>query len=499
MQKRFVTIWFPYLETDRVTLTQKVLSAVPLVLSVMDHGRKRIAAVNPVAHAQGIRAGMVVADAKALLDNLVVLDHNDEATQQLLLRLAHWCIRFTPTVIPDAPAGLVLDATGCTHLWGGEEPYINHIIQRLNGFGLHARAAVADTIGAAWAVTRFGKTRVVPTGQQLNALCPLPAAALRIEEEVCRQLDKLGLRQVHHFIHMPRASLQRRFGEDCVRKIHFALGTEDELREALVVPEPWQERLPCIEPIVTRTGIEIGLQQLLAALCARLRNEGKGLRSAVFKGFRVDGKTVLLTIGTNKASHNETHLHKLFALKLESFEPGPGIELFVLEAPKVEDAVPLQTQLWGGAAGLQDDRLAELLDRVHARFGEGHFHRYLPAEHYWPERSVTATRSLTEKTNTPWTLDRPRPLQLLPQPETIEVTAPIPDYPPMNFRHKGKLHKVMRADGPERIEQEWWLQSGEHRDYYCVEDEEGQRYWVFRSGHYQAGAKAQWYLHGYFA
>ncbi|MEO8173290.1 MAG: DNA polymerase Y family protein, partial [Sediminibacterium sp.] len=273
----------------------------------------------------------------------------------------------------------------------------------------------------------------------------------------------------------------------------------DEIRPFVWQPEPWSERLPCVEPILTLTGIEIALQKLLEAMCGRLRKEGKGLRDVVFKGFRTDGKTVLLNIGTNKASHNETHLYKLFALKFESFEPGPGIELFTLDATKVEDALAAQSQLWGGSPGLLDDNLSELLDRLTTRFGKGHFHRYLPAEHYWPERSVKVAAALSEKTSIGWVSNKPRPIQLLSQPIYIEVTAPVPDYPPMNFRHKGKLHKIVKADGPERIEQEWWLQSGEHRDYYCVEDEEGHRYWLFRSGHYQAAIKTAWYLHGYFA
>jgi protein ImuB len=98
-------------------------------------------------------------------------------------------------------------------------------------------------------------------------------------------------------------------------------------------------------------------------------------------------------------------------------------------------------------------------------------HRYLPDEHYWPERSFKSASSLHEKLSTTWRTDKLRPLQVLSKPEFIEVTAPIPDYPPMLFRYKGQLHKIVRADGPERIEQEWWIQQGQHRDYYSVEDE----------------------------
>ena len=105
--------------------------------------------------------------------------------------------------------------------------------------------------------------------------------------------------------------------------------------------------------------------------------------------------------------------------------------------------------------------------------------------------------SLAEAPATKWRTDRPRPVRLLQRPEPVEVMALLPDYPPKVFTYKGKRHIVEKADGPERIEREWWRDKGEHRDYYAIEDSEGQRYWLFRSGHYDAAP--QWYLHGFFA
>jgi protein ImuB len=193
------------------------------------------------------------------------------------------------------------------------------------------------------------------------------------------------------------------------------------------------------------------------------------------------------------------HLFKLFELKIESIEPALGIELFTLEAPKVEDMDILQEKLWKDKGGLADVELAELLDRIEGKMGAGHIKRYLPSDHYWPEASFKIASNITETKQSAWKVDRPRPLQILSRPEPIEVTAPIPDYPPMLFRYKGELHKIAKADGPERIEQEWWLQEGRHRDYYCVEDEDGRRYWLFRLGHYDVGKTYQWFIHGFFA
>jgi protein ImuB len=298
---------------------------------------------------------------------------------------------------------------------------------------------------------------------------------------------------------MPRSALRRRFGQAFLQRLHQALGSEQEFIQPVQPIEPYQERLPCLEPIVTRAGIEIALQQLLNTLCKRLEAEQKGIRSLRLHCHRVDDKTITVAIGTNRPSRNVPHLFKLFENKLSTIEPALGIELFVLDAVKVEDHTPVQENLWEKRGGLQDAALAELLDRFTGRFGSNCFHRYLPDEHYWPERSLRPALSLEENSTTAWRTDEPRPVYLLPKPQPIEVTAPIPDYPPMLFRYKGRLHKIVKADGPERIEQEWWLSEGQHRDYYCVEDEAGQRFWLFRAGHYDAAKTYGWFLHGFFA
>lgn len=500
MPKRFVTIWFRYLKTDWFTRRRPDLGKIPFILALPDHGRMVVTAANALARKQGVDAGMVVADARAIIPSLEVLDDQPELPLKLLRAFAGWCIRYTPVVAIDLPDGLILDATGCAHLWGDEMKYVDDIIKRLKGLGYEAHAAMADTIGAAWAVTRFEQvSRVIGTHGQTAALLSLPPAALRLEAETTERLEKLGLRQIRNFINMPRSALRRRFGGLFLLRLNQALGYEEEIIEPVLPVQPYHERLPCLEPIVTATGIEIALQQLLTALCNRLKEKQKGLRVAVFKGYRIDGKIEKISISTNRPCDNARHIFRLFELQLTAIEPALGIELFLLEAPRVEDVSPVQEKLWDSIQGLNDKGLSELLDRLGGRIGANHIHRYVPDEHYWPEHSFRPAASLEEKLQTTWKAGRPRPLQILYQPEPIEVTAPIPDYPPMLFRYKGRLHKINRADGPERIEQEWWLQEGQHRDYYYVEDEEGHRYWLFRSGHYDADRSYQWFIHGFFA
>jgi protein ImuB len=500
MQKRFISIWFRYLKTDWWIRRRPMLHDKPFVLASPDHGRMVITAANGLAQKEGIDIGMVVADARALIPSLEVLDDQPETLARLLNGLAEWCIRYTPAVAIDPPDGLLLDVTGCAHLWGGEKSYIREIRKRFKHFGYDINMALTDAIGAAWAIARFSPNdRIIENGQQHMALLSLPPASLRIEASATERLEKLGLSQISQLISMPRSALRRRFGAQILQRLDQALGYEEERINPVQPIEPYQERLPCLESIVTATGIEIALQRLLDALCHRLQQEQKGLRTAVFKGYRMDGKIEKIEIGTNRPCCNSKHLFKLFELKIESIEPASGIEIFTLEASKVEDLSTVQEQLWGNKMDLDNVELSELLDRIGGKIGAHNIHRYVPAEHYWPERSFKEASSLNETIQTAWKVDRRRPLQLLSRPERIEVTAPIPDYPPMLFRYAGKLHKIMKADGPERIEAEWWLHDGQHRDYYCVEDEDGYRYWLFRSGHYDAAKSYQWFIHGFFA
>jgi protein ImuB len=498
--KRYVAIWFRHLLTDRELLRRPELAGEPFVLAAKQKGRMIVMASSSIAEKAGVVTGMVVADARAVLPKLIVIDYDPSIEQSLLTTIAEWAIRYTPLVALDLPDGLILDATGCAHLWGGETPYLKDIMGRLKTSGYDVRAAMADTIGAAWAMSRFSRAfPIIAPGGQMEAIMPLPPNALRLPGDVVEKLHKLGLYQIKSFISMPRPVLRRRFGQIMLDQLGKALGYVHEGFMPVQRLEPFQERLPSMEPIRTATGIEIALQKLLEKLCTRLAAEDKGLRQAILKCYRIDGELRQVEIGTSGPSCSIAHLYKLFELKIPTIEPALGIELFVLDAPVVEPMPAAQEALWNLSSGNKKVAIAELLDRLAARAGSEVIHRYLPAEHHWPERSIVEASSLEDQPQTYWRTDQPRPVELLASPERIEVSAPVPDYPPMVFRYKGTVHKVKRADGPDRIEQEWWLSDGLHRDYYLVEDENGNRYWIFRLGHYGDDHNPDWFLHGFFA
>jgi len=496
MQRRYMAIWFRHLLTDGMARRRPELRGQAFVLAEPVKNRIVITAASIAAEKQGAFVGMTVADARAAVPELLANDAVPGQAAKLLRILGLVCIRYTPIVYIDLPDGLLLDISGCSHLWGGERNYYKTIRSRFIINGFDARIAIADTIGAAWAVARFAEKYPI-IEQGAKAITDLPPTALRLEPDTLDKLKKLGFRTIGPLLDMPPQMLRRRFGQGLLTRIDQALGRTDEYREPLVPPVPYTAHLPCMEPVNTAVGIEIAIEKLLEDLCLRLKNEGKGIRKAFLKCHRIDGKKVQVSISTTKGSHSVSHLLRLFKLQIDKIEPALGIELFILEATATEDMETVQEQLWAETKGLADTALAELLDRVAGKIGAHNIQRFLPSENHWPERSVKLAMSLTEEPATDWPLVL-RPSRLLNIPEPIEVMALVPDHPPKIFTYKNKRHTITKADGPERIGREWWQDKGEHRDYYVLEDNTGCRYWVFRSGHYDGG-DARWYLHGYFA
>lgn len=499
MHKRYLSIWFPHFATDRLTRLHPELRDRSFLLYAPERGRMVVTASSRALYKEGIVPGMVVADVRAILPSVEVFHANPVAEEKLLNAIAEWCLRYTPIVATDPPDGLMLDISGCAHLWGGELSYLQTITARLHRSGYDVRTAIADTIGTAWAMARYGKNMsVVVPGGQADALLPLPPVALRLDAVTLQRMEKLGFRQIGQLIRIPGSNLRRRFGDGLLTRLGQALGTALEILQPVQPVPAYLERLPCPEPICTATGIEIALKRLLESLCERFAREGKGMRTGFFRGYRLDGETEQISIGTNKASRNALHLFKLFELKIQEIEPALGIELFELEATLVEEVSETQEITLWNTGNIDQKAISELLDNIAGKVGMKTIRRYLPQEHYWPERSIKQVTSLEGQPETEWRTDRPRPLHLLPCPEPIDVMVMLPDYPPAQFRYRGNIIKIARADGPERIEQEWWLQTGPPRDYYQVEDEQGTRYWLFRLGLY-GDKEPRWFLHGFFA
>ena len=236
----------------------------------------------------------------------------------------------------------------------------------------------------------------------------------------------------------------------------------------------------------------------MAPVCRRLAAAGLGARRLEFACCRADWRIERIAIGTSLPSRDPLHLARLLAERIERIDPGPGIDAMILSAPEAAALSPGQLGLVAGPGPERPEAL--LIDRLANRLGAGNVFCLTPVESHVPERAMRRVPALAGgRPPGDWRAPLPRPVRLLSPPDPVEVVAPVPDDPPLMFRWRRTLHRVRRAEGPERIAGEWWRDAGGIRDYYRVEDESGRRYWLYRDGLYRPAPPPAWFLHGLFA
>lgn len=494
----------------------------PLVIAGRTGNSLIVAALDEAAEMLGLRTGTGLADARAMHPQLRVEEADPDADRRLLEAVAAWCDRYTPLVAIDtsAPAddgawkdhGLFLDITGCAHLFGGEAALVADITARLHEQGLAVQAGLASAAGTAWATARYSPGTIVPPGAEQAFIAPLPVAAMRLPPAISAGLGRLGLHVAGTILDAPRAPLVRRFGRMLADRIDLAVGRADEIISPLLpVPERSAERR-LSDPVTTTGEIEHLALCLAERLKPGMEERGEGARRLSLALFRVDGAVMRINAGSARPVREPHHVMALLRERLKATEnrldAGFGFDLVrlsVMESAAMEAAQgDFHAGTNSGMAG--EDAVALLAGRFTARLGPQAVGTVELAESHLPERMarfVACGDSVTHGQNCALPApDRDLPLRLHVRPEPVEAVAEIPEGPPVRFRWRRALHTVVRAEGPERIEAEWWHDGRDApvRDYYRIEDDSGRRYWIFREGLWRNGGPApRWFMHGAFA
>ena len=506
----------------------------PFVLAIAASGGPRIAALNEAAEAAGLALGEPLADARAKAGHLQVRAVDAAADDDALRRLALWATRYTPTASPlckevwgeaNGADGFFLDIEGAAHLFGGEERLIADLSDRLeNNFGLPARLAVADTPGAAWALSRFhaAPSPILPSGREAEALAPLPIEALRLAPATCTTLRRLGFKSVGALLDKPRAPFAARFPAELLRRLDQALGRVEEPLVPIVAPPVYHSLRYLLEPVLTQEAVVAHAKRLMQTLVHVLERDDVGARALRLCLYRVDGAVAAVDIGLTLPTRNVTHVARLIDLKLEAVaatqEAGFGFEAIGLAVTLAEPIPARQAELTAIAEDIGDadrtERCASLIDTLRQRLGPQSVRQFAAIASHLPERAEALSPINGEASAWPTPEQTTRPLLLLPRAEPTEVTALVPDGPPRRFCWRGVTYEVAGSQGPERIASEWWRDplpfppplAGEGkkgaptRDYYLVEDADGHRFWLYREGLYERETTAaRWFVHGLFA
>ncbi|MCY3877566.1 MAG: DNA polymerase Y family protein [Rhodobacteraceae bacterium] len=548
-KKRIISVWFSQLSVEHALRRARIpLDTAAAAVATMNNPHI-LASVTPAAEAQGLYVGMPLRQALAVFPALITRGADVAAEAKLLSQLRRAADKYSPWVADDGHSGLMIDATGCAHLFGGEAEMLDQIEQDYRAQGLTTRTGMADTVGGAWALARFAgqeaeqrrcgddidqearATRsrsakhrqwhrtlppradnrpftaaksIAPPGETSSALSQLPLAALRLPQSTVDELARLGIRTIGQLETLPRGEIRRRFDEETVKRLDQAVGHCFEPLSPAAPDPRFAVRLTLPEPVGLEDDIAAGLDRLLPELCQRLRNGNSVARRVRFELLRVDGKRETIRVELARPADTPERIRPLIMMKLEHADAGDGIDALRLEASLTEATPAGHPQSLLGCidnAGQRTDiaALDDLIGRLGARIGLDAITRYHPADSHIPEKTFSVMAAAWSEPETEWQAPANWRPAFLFQPEI--VYAPETPFPPQRFRWRRRQFRRVSASGPERIMPEWWLDDPNWRngtrDYWRVETECGTRLWLFFTYGGPQASKG-WFCHGDF-
>jgi protein ImuB len=561
---RIVSVWLPDLPIERLRRdlrrAQKrgpqsqpdspQTNRRPFALVATGARGRTITAVNRSAQAEGVYVGQRLADARAALPALRTGIAAVERDQEALRSIAQWAGRYGPSRNIEGTDGFWIDSTGVAHLFGGETELLADLHGRMRALGFSIRAAIADTPGAAFALCRYGlteqvSTRIAPPGTTRAGLAGLTVEALRLDTGTVQLLQRLGLRRIGQLYDIPRPALAQRFraqklaaqraagqAEAVLTRLDQALGYMPEPLAPLVVVPPLIARRMFADLLVTAEGVARAAEQLADEVCSALDRTAKGGRMFTLRLYRADGSCASVLARTSQPCRQVPHVLRLLSEKLAALDLGFGVDAITLEVSELGDLGLEQGMLTSGDLRADADRtghVAALIDRLSNRLGHSRVFALRVQPSHIPERAecriLAMSTTAAEGTAEVDARSPVRPAFLLSRPEPVTVDGAAADGAagtcdhgvPDSFVWRRLRHRVAKAEGAERIAPEWWRHLNGHpgddrgqrtRDYYCLEDTYGGRFWLFREVISPATDAADqaadnsggqgWYMHGFF-
>ena len=450
----------------------------------------------------GIRVGLPLAEAKALLPKAVFFPSDLVADRAALVQLALDCQRFSPLVgleASDHPESLLCEVSGCTHLWDGEKLFLEAVRSYWRARGYHIQLALAGTVGAAWALARSATNSLVPVGEEETALSGLSVSTLRLPPETLERLEALGLWKIGDVLRLPREALASRFGVILPQRLDQALGLLPEtfvcerLREPLSVLREWEE------PIDDRFALSYLCRQMLRELLSLAERHGMGLQELEGE-IQAETGPVTIAIRLVEPTRDEGHLSQLVELQLERQTFSGGVSAVRWDARRLGRLEQAQRCWFGDDSDAKSARAFNILvDRLSSRLDANAVLRVQFLADPQPEHAVrlipwtSAAPSKTDPLLLSDEFSRSRPFRILDNPEPIEVASIVPDGPPRTISWRMQNHLVVRCWGPERIATGWWRAHDIERDYFRAEWDDGTQAWVYRDQ-----KSGRWFLHGFF-
>ena len=472
-------------------------------------GIRKILLANAEARSAGIRPGISINAALALLPTLCLEERTPHKETQALQELAEWAEKFTSFVCIEAPSLLLLEIAGSLKLFDGLKALRQGIVSDLNSQGFSAAIAIAPTPLAATWLARAGRKVCILDARNLNGkLGPLPLSCLGWPDSVTESLRGMGVSCIGECLRLPRQGFAKRFAIARLLELDRALGHLPDPRVHYRAPERFSANYDLQEEQSDSDLLLHACRELLLKLERFLLTRQMAVQHVLFVFFHLQAPATHLALGCVQADRAVQHWFDLLKIKFDRLSlPAPVIAIQLrtgrTQAFSAEtDILPFNKQ------AKQHNRLsiAHLAELLSARIGDESVHGItMVAEHRpqyaWRRQevggdvphcaNVPGRRADHEPSASLQELQRHsslvlrRPLWMLAEPRPLVTEKDLPVC-------EGALQLL---DGPERLETGWWDDDGIARDYFVARNPQGVHLWVYRDRRKAGGL---WFLHGMF-
>ena len=476
--RRIMSIWFPQLPLDRhARLGDPRLETAFAIITEIKNAL-RLTHLTQEAREAGLLEGMSAADARAICPSLLT-EPSDFVRDDMLLRaLRRWADRLSPWIALDVPDGLILDVTGCSHLFGGESIMGRHALAKLADMHITAKIGVADTKGAARALSRHNAEviSISAQGQLKDDLQYLPVEALAVPAKVSNDLRRVGLKTIGQLYTIKSSELARRFGLDLVNALSKTLGQIPDPVSPLAADPIFAARMNLPDPIGFKSDLDEVLTRLTQSVCSRLKASQLGARQFHLTIRCVDTGDHRLSIGFARPCFESGKVKQQFERPLNNLKIKYGADWFRLVAGRPEPIREHQRVLVGEEQDALED-LSQVITTLGNRLGFDRVRRFVPLDSHLPEREFATIEAADSRAVTQWPKPaRHRPIRIF-KPERLRTVEP--GRPPKVFEWRKAQYRTHIALGPERLSSEWWKDvSHDVKDYWAVETQAGAKLWL---------------------
>jgi len=507
VSQRIAYVHLPRFPVQRRVLEEPGLAGQPLALVHEAKGAQRVAFASGTAQRDGVRAGMTLTAARALLPALRDAPFDAEAETRALSSVAEGFLRFAPAFMLSAPDGLWLDASAAS-LFGGEAGLVEKVEAQARAGGYRARVVLASELFTARALARHGAlTRAcIAPGDSEHALGPLPLQALEEAPEVVASLRALGLCTLGEIAVLQPTQVISRLGAEGLRAQRLVRGQDEVRLLPAVLPEVVEEVRTLEAPVESLEPLLFALKAALDRLSARLRGRQRAAVRLTLTLILEPAGPHPVPLALARPTTDPKLLLDLIRHRLESVRLDAPVATLILTVDESCEDHGQQGVLGDAPAG--DAALETVLARLATALGPEALGSPVLADDHRPEAAhapgpfrpprrepgmfAEARRSSPPPFAPPdWQLERPVRL-LSGEGEPIEVELD-PLGALRTARVLGKRRKILAVVGPERLGGQWWTESPFQRDYYRVHIEGLGPAWVYR----RAG-EGEFYLHGLF-